>query len=377
MKFIHISDIHIGKKVNEFSMLDDQVYILNQVIDTAVEEKADAVIIAGDIYDKSVPPSEAVEVFDKFITGLSQNGIKIYAVSGNHDSPQRIAFGSNIMSKSGVCFSGVYNGAAEKYVFEDEYGAVNIYLLPFIKPANVKRFYEDEEISDYNSALKTVLESTHVNEKERNIIVAHQFVTGAQRSDSEEISVGGIDNVDASLFEKFDYIALGHIHGPQSMGRNIVYSGSPLKYSFSEVKHKKAMVIVDLNEKGSIQISKKLFIPLHDMREIKGFYNDITNRENYINTKTDDYIRVVLKDDEEIIDAIGRLRSIYPNIMSIDYDNVRSRNNAELFLNKADTDKSPEELFCQLFELQNNISVTDEQMKEIKRVFESVEEELS
>ena len=376
MRFIHISDIHLGKKVNEFSMLDDQVFVLNQVIKTAAEQKADAVIISGDIYDKSVPPAEAVEVFDRFITELSQKDIKIYAVSGNHDSPQRIAFGSGIMSKSGVYFSGVYNGKIEKHVFEDKYGKVNIFLLPFIKPANVKRFYEDAEITDYNSALKVVLENASVNENERNIIVAHQFVTGAQRSDSEEVSVGGIDNVDASLFEMFDYTALGHIHGPQKMGRNIIYSGSPLKYSFSEINQKKAMIVVDLNEKGNVSINKIPFIPLHDMREIRGYYDEITNRQNYINTNTHDYIKIVLKDDDEIIDAIGKLRSIYPNIMTIDYDNLRAKTNNEAFVINVDTNKSPTELFCELFELQNNMPVSSQQIKEIERVFESVEEEL-
>ncbi len=376
MRFIHISDIHLGKKVNEFSVLDDQVFVLNQVIKTAAEQKADAVIISGDIYDKSVPPAEAVEVFDRFITELSQKDIKIYAVSGNHDSPQRIAFGSGIMSKSGVYFSGVYNGKIEKHVFEDKYGKVNIFLLPFIKPANVKRFYEDAEMTDYNSALKVVLENASVNENERNIIVAHQFVTGAQRSDSEEVSVGGIDNVDASLFEIFDYTALGHIHGPQKMGRNIIYSGSPLKYSFSEINQKKAMVVVDLNEKGNVSINKIPFVPLHDMREIRGCYDEITNRQNYINTNTHDYIKIVLKDDDEIIDAIGKLRSIYPNIMTIDYDNLRAKTNSETFVSNVDTNKSPTELFCELFELQNNMPVSSQQLKEIERIFESVEEEL-
>ena len=375
MKFIHISDIHIGKKVNEFSMLEDQKFILNQVINTAVNEKADAVIIAGDIYDKSVPPSEAVEVFDDFITELSQKNIKIYAVSGNHDSAQRIAFGSKIMSKSGVYFSGVYNGIVEKHVFEDEFGKVNIYLLPFIKPANVKRFYEDAEITDYNSAIKVVFENMEINKNERNIIVSHQFVTGAQRCDSEEISVGGLDNVDASLFEIFDYTALGHIHGPQTMGKNIIYSGSPLKYSFSEVNHKKAMVIVDMNEKGNIAINKIPFTPLHNMRKIQGTYEELTNRANYINTAVDDYLQVILNDDEEIIDAIGKLRSIYPNIMKIDYDNIRTKNNSDLFVSRIDTNKSPIELFCDLFELQNNMPMTNEQLEEIKKIFDSVEEE--
>lgn len=374
MKFIHISDLHLGKRVNEFSMLDDQRYILEQVVKEA--ENADAVLIAGDIYDKSIPPAEAVELFDLFITELAKMNVKIFAVSGNHDSAKRIAFGSDIMQKGGVYFSHVYNGELEKHEFEDKYGKVNIYMLPFIKPAVIKNFFEDGIITDdYNSALKAVLDRADIDFSERNIIIAHQFVTGAQRSESEEVSVGGVDSISADLFENFDYTALGHIHKPQNMGKNIRYCGTPLKYSFSEANNKNSMTVVELNEKGNIEISFIPFSPLHDMREIKGTYNFLTERKNYENTAVEDYLHITLTDEEEVIDAIGKLRSIYPNIMKIDYENIRTSENKDFLNNKTDLNKNPLDLFKEFYELQNNSSMTEEQIEEIRCLWEMAEEE--
>lgn len=374
MKFIHISDLHLGKRVNEFSMLDDQKYILEQVVKEA--ENADAVLIAGDIYDKSIPPAEAVELFDLFITKLSQINVKIFAVSGNHDSAKRIAFGSDIMQKGGVYFSHVYNGELEKHEFEDEYGKVNIYMLPFVKPAVIKNFFEEGIITDdYNSALKAVLDRADIDFSERNIIIAHQFVTGAQRSESEEVSVGGVDSISADLFESFDYTALGHIHKPQNMGKNIRYCGTPLKYSFSEANNKNSMTVVELNEKGNMEISFIPFYPLHDMREIKGNYNFLTERKNYENTAVEDYLHITLTDEEEVIDAIGKLRSIYPNIMKIDYENIRTSENKDFLNNKTDLNKNPLDMFKEFYELQNNSSMTDEQIEEIRCLWEMAEEE--
>lgn len=374
MKFIHISDLHLGKRVNEFSMLDDQRYILEQVVKEA--ENADAVLIAGDIYDKSIPPAEAVELFDLFITELAKMNVKIFAVSGNHDSAKRIAFGSDIMHKGGVYFSHIYNGELEKHEFEDKYGKVNIYMLPFIKPAVIKNFFEDGIITDdYNSALKAVLDRADIDFSERNIIIAHQFVTGAQRSESEEVSVGGVDSISADLFENFDYTALGHIHKPQNMGRNIRYCGTPLKYSFSEANNKNSMTVVELNEKGNVEISFIPFSPLHDMREIKGTYDFLTERKNYENTAVEDYLHITLTDEEEVIDAIGKLRSIYPNIMKIDYENIRTSENKDFLNNKTDLNKNPLDLFKEFYELQNNSPMTEEQTEEIRCLWEMAEEE--
>ena len=374
MKFIHISDLHLGKRVNEFSMLDDQRYILEQVVKEA--ETADVVLIAGDIYDKSIPPAEAVELFDLFITELAKMNVKIFAVSGNHDSAKRIAFGSDIMHKGGVYFSHVYNGELEKHEFEDEYGKVNIYMLPFIKPTVIKNFFEEGIITDdYNSALKAVLDRADIDFSERNIIIAHQFVTGAQRSESEEVSVGGVDSISADLFEDFDYTALGHIHKQQNMVKNIRYCGTPLKYSFSEANNKNSMTVVELNEKGNIKISFIPFSPLHDMREIKGTYNFLTERKNYENTAVEDYLHITLTDEEEVIDAIGKLRSIYPNIMKIDYENIRTSENKDFLNNKTDLNKNPLDLFKEFYELQNNSPMTEEQTEEIRCLWEMAEEE--
>lgn len=374
MKFIHISDLHLGKRVNEFSMLDDQKYVLEQIIKEA--ETADAVLIAGDIYDKSIPPAEAVELFDTFITKLSQMNIKIFAISGNHDSAKRIAFGSDIMQKGGVYFSHVYNGKIEKHQLEDEHGKVNIYMLPFVKPAVIKGFFEEGEISDdYNCAIKAVLDKADVDFSQRNIIIAHQFVTGAERSESEEASVGGVDAVSADLFKNFDYTALGHIHKPQNMGKNIRYCGTPLKYSFSEADNKNSMTVVEIKEKGDIEISFVPFVPLHDMREIKGTYDFLAERKNYENTAVEDYLHVTLTDDEEVIDAIGKLRSIYPNIMKIDYENIRTSENKDFLNEKMDLDKNPMDLFREFYEFQNNSEMTEEQAEEVKRLWEMTEEE--
>ena len=250
MKFIHISDLHLGKRVNEFSMLEEQKYILQQVLDTVQNEAADAVLIAGDIYDKPVPPAEAVVLFDTFLTRLSQMKKEVFIISGNHDSAERLSFGSSLFTAEGIHIAPVFEGNMEKVSLWDDAGEVCVYLLPFIKPSTVRRFYE-EDLTDYTKTVQTVIEHTPVDTSKRNVLVAHQFVTGAGRCDSEEVSVGGLDNVDASVFEPFDYVALGHIHNAQHCSRESVrYCGTLLKYSFSEVNHIKSITVVEVKEKG-------------------------------------------------------------------------------------------------------------------------------
>ena len=218
MIFIHLSDLHIGKRVNEFSMIEDQEYILKQILNIIDGEAPDGVIIAGDVYDKPVPSAEAVELFDDFIVRLSKRDLPVYIISGNHDSPERLAFGNRLMASSGIHFSSVYNGKTERFELTDEFGTTAIYMLPFVKPSHVRRFYPDDKIESYTDAIEVAVREMHLNQDERNIIITHQFVTGAERSDSEDISVGGTDNVDASAFDGFDYVALGHIHRPQNVG---------------------------------------------------------------------------------------------------------------------------------------------------------------
>ncbi len=376
MKFIHLSDLHLGKRVNEFSMLEDQEFILTKIINIIDGEKPDAVIIAGDVYDKSVPSAEAIQLFDDFLCKLAKRRLQVFVISGNHDSAERMAFGGRLMELSGVHMSPVYNGNVEPISLEDEFGRVNFRMLPFVKPANVRRFFEDCEIESYTDAVRAAVESMNVNTAERNVIITHQFVTGAERSESEEISVGGSDNVDASVFDRFDYVALGHIHGPQNIGsERIRYCGTPLKYSFSEAKHKKSVTVVELGEKGSLEVRTVALEPKRDMREIKGTYAEITLKENYINTDTDDYMHITLTDEDDIPDAIGKLRVIYPNLMKLDYDNNRTRSGAKLDVIENIEHRSPLDLFSEFYETQNNQPMTDEQSAFMKSLIESIWED--
>ena len=374
MKVMHLSDLHLGKRVNEFSMIDDQRYILKQVMDIVINDKADAVIIAGDVYDRQVPPVQAVELFDAFLTGLMNMNIPVLVISGNHDSAERIAFGSDIMSARHIYMSRAYDGKLQCVTLKDEYGPVNFYMLPFIKPSYVRSYFE-EDIKDYNDAVRLVIQNTEYDPGERNVIISHQFVTGAQTCQSEEITVGGLDNVDASAYAFFDYAALGHIHGPQNMGDRIRYCGTLLKYSFSEINHKKSVTLVELGPKGEVNIELKPIKPLRDMREIKGTYMELTARDFYRNLNTDDYYHIILTDEDDIYDAAAKLRVIYPNLMKITYDNIRTRNNMEHNIqDEHRDDMKPEDFLDELYELQNGCRMNEEQMKYAKELFGKVRE---
>lgn len=373
MKLIHLSDLHLGKRVNEFSMLEDQKYILLQILNMIDEEKPDGVIIAGDVYDRTVPPIEAVTLFDDFLYKLAKRKLQVYVISGNHDSAERIAFGNRLMNMSGIYVSPVYDGKVTPITFEDAYGKVHIYMLPFIKPIHVKKAYPEAEIESYTDAVRVAIEHMEVNPWERNLIITHQFVTGADRSESEDVSVGGTDNVDVSVFDTFDYVALGHIHGPQKMTREMVrYCGTPLKYSFSEAGHKKSVTVVEVKEKGNIEICTKELIPMRDMREIKGLYDDIMNKENYENTNTEDYMHITLTDEEDIPFAIEKLRVVYPNLMKLDYDNTRTRTSAFINVTEKVEQKTPLELFAEFYELQNNQEMSEEQAEYMMEKIEEI-----
>ncbi|MDD5930785.1 MAG: exonuclease SbcCD subunit D [Spirochaetales bacterium] len=363
MKIIHLADLHLGKRVNEFSMCEDQKYIINQILEIIDEKKPDCMIIAGDVYDKSVPPVEAVELLDYFLIQLSNRKLPVFIISGNHDSPERLAFGSSLMESSQVFVSPAYDGTVKKITLNDDFGAVNFYLLPFIKPTTVRQFFPEERIEDYNDAVKAALKNLNLNKKERNVLVAHQFVTGAQTCDSEEKSVGGMDNVSAELFFDFDYTALGHIHGPQKIIReNIRYSGTPLKYSFSECKHKKSVLFIELKEKENFSYECIPLKPLHDMREIKGTYDQIMLKKNYENTNTEDYVHITLTDEEDIPEVFSKLRTVYKNLMKIDYDNLRTQSYKNISENIVET-ASPLALFENFYELQNNSKLDEESRK--------------
>lgn len=376
MKFVHLSDLHLGKRVNGYSMIEDQKYILIKILNVIDEQKAEAVVIAGDVYDKPIPPTEAVQLFDDFLFRLVERNLQILVISGNHDSPERIAFGSRFMDKSGVHMSQVYNGKNDLVELKDKYGKVNFYMLPFVKPSNVRRFFEDEEINTYTDAVRVAVSHMNVNKKARNVIITHQFVTGAQRSESETIAVGGTDNVDSYVFDDFDYVALGHIHGPQNVGKNTVrYCGTPLKYSFSEISHKKSVTVVEMKEKGNVKVSTVELTPKLDMREIKGTYEELTFKKNYENTNTEDYLHIILTDEEDVADAVAKLRCVYPNLMKLDYDNTRTRNSLALTQAEETEKKSDTELLSEFFEKQNGKPLSDEQLEYAANLFEQIKEE--
>lgn len=372
MKFVHLADLHIGKRVNGFSMIEDQKYILSQIADIIKSENPDAIIIAGDVYDKSVPTAEAVCLLDSFFTSLCSLCTHIFVISGNHDSSERLAFCSGALKNSGLYISPVFDGKVMSVDMTDEFGTVAVHLLPFVKPSVVRAVYEIEDSLTYTEAVSEVVSRMEVDETKRNVLVAHQFVTGSARSESEEVSVGGLDDVDAAVFAPFDYTALGHIHRPQQHGANIRYSGSPLKYSFSEAAYDKSVTVVTLGAKGDVAVDTVPLVPMHDMREIKGSYMQITDKSFYENFAADDYVHITLTDEDDIIDAVGKLRSIYPNIMKLDYDNERTRANAEITVDTELRSKTPSELFSELYKMQNNADMTEKQRNFLTELLENI-----
>ena len=377
MKLMHLSDLHLGKRVNEFSLLEDQQYILNEILQMADRERPEGVIIAGDVYDKAVPPAEAVSLLDRFLVELARRSLQVFVFSGNHDSPERMAFGGRLMEGSGVHLAPVYDGRVSPITLTDAYGTVNFYLLPFVKPAHVRRCFPEREITTYTDALAAAIEAMGVDQTGRNVLVTHQFVTGAARCDSEELSVGGTDNVDVSVFDPFDYVALGHIHGPQQVGRETVrYCGTPLKYSFSEAGHQKSVTVVELGPKGTVSVRTVPLIPLRDLAELRGTYEELTFRGFYEGTSYQkDYVHITLTDEEDVPDAMRKLQIIYPNLMKLDYDNRRTRAGACLDGAEDAEQKSPLELLEEFYEKQNGQPMGEEQQAFARAWMERIWEE--
>ena len=377
MKLFHLSDLHIGKRVNEFSMIEDQKYILTQILYAADQEKPDGILISGDVYDRTIPTAEAVQVFDAFLTRLSEQKIPAFIISGNHDSAERLAFGSSLMGKSGIYFSKVYDRTVEKIPMQDAYGTVWIYLLPFLRPSTIRHALPEraEEVQSAADAVRIALEQTKIDEKERNVLLAHQFVTGAKRCDAEELQVGDVDQIPAELFASFEYVALGHIHSPQKVGRETVrYCGAPLKYSFSEAGQEKSITVVELKEKGSVDLRTIPLKPLHDLRKIRGTYLEVTAKSFYENRDCEDYLQVPLTDEEDVPDGMAKLRTIYPNLMRLEYDNKRTRSNAEVRAAERVEEKSELELFQEFYELQNNQSMTEVQEQFVEELLRGMKE---
>ena len=333
MKVLHVSDSHIGKRVNGMSMLDDQRYMLRQILDIAKKHQVSVLLIAGDVYDKASPSAEAVTVFDAFLTDAVAAGLRVLAIPGNHDSAERIAYAQGLLEKQGVCLPPVYAGAVERVELEDEHGPVEFWLLPFLKPGDVRRFFPDGEIGDdYSAALRAVLGACTIDQGKRNVVLSHQLVTAygtaPDRAD-DEIKLGGMDNVDVSVYDAFDYVALGHVHRPQRVGRDTVrYSGSPLKYSFSEARYGKSVALVELGEKKPgddvgecVSFELIPLVPLHDVREVRGTLADVLAMGTALDA-SQDYLHITLSDEHPQLDAMAKIHEVFPNAMMLDYDNV-------------------------------------------------------
>ncbi len=376
MKFLHLADLHLGKRVNGFSMLEDQAHILRQIFAILDGEQPDGVLIAGDVYDKSVPSVEAVELLDGFLTELRTRGVPVLLISGNHDSPERLAFGGRVMDSCGIHISPVYDGALAPVTLHDEFGPVHVWLLPFVKPAHVRRWFPDADIESYTDAVAEAVAHMDIDTAARNVLVTHQFVTGGTRSGSEELSVGGTDNVDSGVFAPFDYVALGHLHGAQHIGSETIrYAGSPLKYSFSEARQHKSVTVVTLGEKGDVQVRTVALTPLRELREIRGSYDELTARSFYEHTTyRSDYLHLILTDEQDVFDAMSRLRTIYPYLMTLDYDNARTRAAGGMSVPAETERRTPLELFEALYQRQNHQPMSEVQREYIAQLMEQIME---
>lgn len=376
MKFLHLADLHLGKRVNGFSMLEDQAHILRQILAILDDEQPDGVLIAGDVYDKSVPSVEAVELLDGFLTELRARGVPVLLISGNHDSPERLAFGGRVMDSCGIHISPVYDGALAPVTLQDAFGPVHVWLLPFVKPAHVRRWFPDADIESYTDAMAEAVAHMDIDTAARNVLVTHQFVTGGTRSGSEELSVGGTDNVDSGVFAPFDYVALGHLHGAQHIGRETIrYAGSPLKYSFSEARQHKSVTVVTLGEKGDVQVRTVAPTPLRELREIRGSYDELTARSFYEHTTyRSDYLHLILTDEQDVFDAMSRLRTIYPYLMTLDYDNARTRAAGGMSVPAETERRTPLELFEALYQRQNHRPMSEVQRAYIAQLMEQIME---
>lgn len=377
---MHLADLHLGKRVNGFSMMEDQEYILNRILEIMEEEQPDGLLIAGDVYDKTIPPAEAVRLMDDFLTAVAAKHVPVFLISGNHDSAERVAFGHQLMQGSSIWISPVYDGTIRHHTLEDRWGEVNIYLIPFLRPSVVRSFFPDVEIEDYTDALRTIIEDLQVDTSRRNVVLVHQFVTAAgalpETCDSEQLSVGGLDRVDGSVFSPFDYTALGHLHGPQRVGSETIrYAGSPLKYSFSELHQKKSVTVVELRAKGETEIRQIPLQPRREMTEMRGTFEEILEEARKKGAPQTDYYHMILTDETDVVDALSRLREYYPNIMLLDYDNRRTRSQKEVEQLDRVEERTPGELFAALYEQQNGQEMDSDRKEYLDGLIREIWEE--
>lgn len=379
MRFIHVSDLHLGKRVHEFPMIEDQMIVLDSIVDLCERERPDAIVIAGDVYDKAIPSIEAIDLFERFLIRLSELSVPILMIAGNHDSGERLSFGSSFLEKHDIHIAGVFNGtipAVEVASGDDQW--TTFHLLPFIRAGHVRRFFPDREIRTVEEAVEAAL-SRVTRGRGQQVLIAHQFVVarGSElvRSDSETLQVGTADEIDVSLFSAFDYVALGHLHGKQRVGRrDVFYSGSPLPYSFSEVNQVKGALIVDMTADGTVTVRQEPLERRRDMRRIRGTLSELLEQGVHLKRIDDkarfDYLEVTLTDKGPVVDPMSRLRDVYPHVMRLLFERERSGSSAsETLIAKSDlTKKSPVDLFSEFFNRQLNRSLTDEQLRVVREV---------
>lgn len=368
MKFLHLGDLHLGRSLGDFDLIEDQKYILDQILEIIEKENVDGVLIAGDVYDKSIPSEAATNLLDYFLCKLSESGVQTFMISGNHDSDDRLNYGSNLFEANQIYISALYHGTLDKRTVTDEYGEVNVYLLPFVKASQVRHFYPEETIDSYDDAVRVILKHADMDVTQRNVIVAHQFVTGQ----SEDPALGGsegagtqsvglVEKIGYDCFDGFDYVALGHIHSPQRVGRDQVrYSGSPLKYSLSEVHNAKSVPVITMGKKGEVTLELIPLKPMRDLRHIKGNLKALLEPKNI--TDVEDFIYVTLTDEEIINDAMGIFQQTYPNTVKIDYDNSRTRAMEHVDISNIAENKSFSELISDFYRLIYNCEMSGEEM---------------
>lgn len=377
MKFFHLADLHLGKRVNGFPMIEDQKIILDQILELADTEHPDAVVIAGDVYDKSIPSVEAVNLMDDFLVELVKRKLQVFIISGNHDSAERISYGGRVMEQSGIHISPRISGCGPIRL-DDQYGPLYIYLIPYIHPSVVREAYPEEKVTDWTQAMEVLIRNAHVDPAARNIAVAHQYVTASgvrpEECDSEQKHIGGLDNVDYSVFDAFDYVALGHLHGPQRIGRDTVrYAGSPLKYSFSEEKHKKSVTLVEIKEKGQVEYRQLPLVPARDFKTLRGTFGEVMSPGFTAPLSAEDYYRIILTDEQDVDQALARLRKyFYKNLMDLEYDNTRTRTQSDIDAGEEALEKEPIEVLQELFLKQNGTAMNDFQTQTAARLIEEI-----
>ncbi len=360
MRFLHVSDLHIGRRLGGFSLMEDQAQVLDQLLDMAKD--ADAVLLAGDLYDKAQPSAEAIRMVGDFLVRLSRMQKPVFAVSGNHDSPEQVAYCRELLGECGVWMSPAFDGTLKPHVLSDEWGEVHVWLLPFLRPASVRAYFP--QVRTYEDAVRAALGTAQRDSKARHVLVAHQYVSGAEVCESEMRLIGGVDQISLSVFDGFDYVALGHLHSPQRMAQGrVCYAGSPIKYSLSEEHQHKAALMADICEKGRLQLEKRSITPLRDVRTVTGKLADLAAPENH----TDDYVYAVVTDEEVLLDPLGALRMTYPHLMGMRIRNSRSNEETAEIENTDAENLTPMEHFQAFYQMQNRDTPPDEKRLEVMR----------